>query len=125
MSEYDEDCCLDRYVCANYADLMTEFERAGLKALHIEKKAALHAQEGLEEQASLERRRYIDMNKPGVSEALKMGDSAFMRRIRKRILVEHSDQIDLNRCPKCGRILRTPRAKLCPWCYHNWRDEAS
>jgi hypothetical protein len=125
MNEYDEDDWLDGYVCANYPDLLTDFERAGFEALHIEKKAALHAQEGLEEQASLERRRYIDMNKPGASEALKMGDSAFMRRVRKRILVEHPDQIDLNRCPKCGRIPRTPKAKLCPWCYHNWHDEAS
>ena len=125
MNEYDEDGWLDGYICVNYADLMTDFERAGLKALHTEKKAALHAQEGLEEQASLERQRKIDMNKPGVSEALKMGDSAFMRKIRKRILMEHSDQIELNRCPKCDRIPRTPKAKKCPWCRHSWRDEVS
>ena len=104
---------------------MTDFERAGLKSLHTEKKAALHAQEGLEEQASLERQRQIDMNKPGVYEALKMGDSAFMRKIRKRILMEHSNQIELNRCPKCDRIPRTPKAKQCPWCRHSWRDEVS
>jgi ssDNA-binding Zn-finger/Zn-ribbon topoisomerase 1 len=104
---------------------MTDCERAGLKALHMEKKAALHAQEGLEKQASLERKRYTDMNKPSVSEALKMGDSAFMRKIRKRILMEHSDQIELNRCPKCDRIPRTPKAKQCPWCRHSWRDEVS
>jgi rubrerythrin len=125
MNEYEEDGWLDSYVCVNYADLMNDFERADLKALHAEKKAALHAQEGLEEQASLERERYIDMNKHGVSEALKMGDSAFMRKIRKRILMEHSDQIEVNRCPKCDRIPRTPKAKQCPWCKHSWRDEAS
>ena len=123
---YDEDDWLDFYVYRNYYGLMTDFERAGLEALRTEIKAAYAADRGDEKSASNYAtilRKQTDLNEPAVSEALKMGESAFMRRVRKRILKEHSDQIDLNRCPECGRIPRTPKAKLCPWCYHNWHDE--
>ena len=128
MNEYDEDRWLDGYVCVNYPDLLTDFEKAGLEALLTQRKADYAAQEGDEKAASSYAkilRRQTDLNELAVSEALKMGGFAFMKRIRKRILEEHSDQIDLNRCSECGRIPRTPKAKLCPWCYHNWRDEAS
>lgn len=26
----------------------------------------------------------------------------------------------INRCPKCSKIARTPKAKQCPWCFHDW-----
>jgi ssDNA-binding Zn-finger/Zn-ribbon topoisomerase 1 len=125
--EYDEDNWLDGYVCNNYGELKTDFERAGLEALLAKEKAAYAAKKGDKRSANSYFRtlqRLIDLNEPGVSEALKMGGSAFMRSIRKRILLEHSDQVDLNRCHKCNRIPRTPRARQCPWCHYNWRDEA-
>lgn len=118
-AEYDEDDWLDGYICEHYVDLMTDLERAGLKALLSEGKAT-HEED---ERDARDYRQRIGLDKPGVSEALKMGYTAFKRRVRKRILLEHSEQVDLNRCPRCDKIPRTPKAKQCPWCYHSWRDE--
>ena len=111
-----------------HPDLLTDVERAGLEALLTQRKANYAAQEGNEKAASSFAeilRRQTDLNRSAVTKALKLGESAFMRKIRKRILLEHSDQIDLNRCLKCDRIPRTPRAQQCPWCKHSWRDKAS
>ena len=126
MNEYDEDDWLDGYICFNYSSLMTDSEWAGLEALRIQSKVDYATQRGDEEDANTYAaylRRHTDLNRFAVTKALKMGGSTYTRKIRKRILLEHSDQIDLNRCPKCNRIPRTPKAKLCPWCYHNWHDE--
>ncbi len=29
-------------------------------------------------------------------------------------------EITVNRCPKCSRVVRTPSAKQCMWCKHDW-----
>jgi hypothetical protein len=37
-----------------------------------------------------------------------------------RIFNEHRDELNLNLCPKCFKIARTPLAKQCRFCFHNW-----
>jgi len=38
----------------------------------------------------------------------------------QRLLELHSREF--NRCPSCNGVVRTPAAKLCPWCKHTWRN---
>lgn len=41
--------------------------------------------------------------------------------ISQRVWSEiNSGAIRINRCPECSRIVRTPRAKQCLWCGHDW-----
>ena len=47
---------------------------------------------------------------------------AFMDRTRDRLLADHADDVLVNRCPKCTRIVRTPMAKQCQWCKHKWHS---
>jgi hypothetical protein len=35
-------------------------------------------------------------------------------------LPQSVDKTESKRCPKCDRIARTPEAKQCLWCGHNW-----
>jgi len=47
-------------------------------------------------------------------------DSEVLKFTAKRIYNEHKDDLNLNLCPKCLKIARTPKAKQCRFCFHNW-----
>jgi hypothetical protein len=38
----------------------------------------------------------------------------------RRILGEHTATHRINRCPRCHRVVRTPLARQCFWCGHDW-----
>jgi hypothetical protein len=37
-----------------------------------------------------------------------------------RILRDSADKLSFNRCPRCGKLARTPTAKQCRYCKHDW-----
>lgn len=39
-----------------------------------------------------------------------------------RVIRECYYDLPLNRCPKCARLVRTPIAKQCLWCGHDWHN---
>jgi hypothetical protein len=54
-------------------------------------------------------------------DALKRGVGPFWDRTRKRVLLEfRQGRLQPNRCPECRRIARTPEARQCRWCGHDW-----
>ena len=55
--------------------------------------------------------------------ALEEGAQVFRLRTRERILSEHRVEVFANACPKCGRLPATPKAKMCIWCSHSWRED--
>lgn len=44
----------------------------------------------------------------------------FRKRVVTRIYNENINELDLNRCPKCNGIARTPKARQCRYCKHDW-----
>ena len=42
-----------------------------------------------------------------------------------RILREHPDEVRVNRCPQCHRIVASPNAQQCFWCGNDWHSSAS
>lgn len=50
------------------------------------------------------------------------GFEAFKNRAGQRIYKEHKDELDLNLCPECGKIARTPKAQQCRYCSYNWYE---
>jgi hypothetical protein len=44
----------------------------------------------------------------------------FKKTIAEKVLREHGDQVFINKCPRCGRLARTPLAKQCRHCGHDW-----
>ena len=40
--------------------------------------------------------------------------------IAQYLMEHHSSEIYINNCPKCGKLARTPRAKQCRHCGHDW-----
>lgn len=114
--EYDEDRVLTKYIWDNYYPLLTHLERLGAKAVALKEKESASG----EPMARLLRERWGGENDPAVIQALKDGPGVFRRRVRDRILDEEPSKIIINRCPECGRIVRTPKAKQCLWCGHDW-----
>ena len=51
------------------------------------------------------------------------GDSGwgdFVTSVTTRVLREHGKMLRINRCPKCLTVVRTPMARQCLWCGHDW-----
>ena len=50
------------------------------------------------------------------------GFQEFLEKTAKHILSKHVGEIILNHCPKCGTLVRTPKARQCRFCGHDWHD---
>lgn len=57
---------------------------------------------------------------PEVLSLLESGYDQFEINTAKRILNENINAVFLNNCPKCGRMTRTPNARQCRHCGHDW-----
>lgn len=110
------------YVIRYYAHLMTVPERLANRHL-IGAMKATHGKSDVEAQAEARNvwsfSKWMS-NEPEVLSLAANGYEAFIQRTAARILNEHSDKIFFNRCPKCGRLARTPQARQCRSCGHDW-----
>ncbi len=70
--------------------------------------------------ARLLRERWGAQNHADVVAAISDGPDAFRDRVRDRLLAECADEIFINRCSRCSRVVATPRAQQCLWCGHTW-----
>ena len=61
-----------------------------------------------------------NLGDPAIEQALDEGYEKFQETITLRILQEAREQLKLNRCSACGRIVGTPDAKWCKWCKFDW-----
>jgi ribosomal protein L40E len=109
---------LTKYIVTCYPNLMTFKEKAANKAFLAEEKA-----ENLEP-GNMQRmlRKSWGSSDPDVLSLMANGREEFLRAVRDRIMDEHSDEVFLNYCPKCGALAKTPRAKQCPKCFFSWHD---
>jgi hypothetical protein len=57
-----------------------------------------------------------------VLKLLANGYENFKVTVSTRIWNEHKGELELNLCPKCNKIARTPDAKQCRFCSHSWRE---
>lgn len=62
--------------------------------------------------------RYSD--DPKIQAMIAEGFEAFKIKVATRIFNEHKDELDLNLCPQCGKIARTPKARQCRFCGYTW-----
>ena len=114
--EYDDVRELTRYVWDYHQRLMTEFEQRVGWAHLAEGKAAM----GHPGVAEFILRRHGIVGDQEAAAALADGVETFRRRVCRRVLTEHGADVFVNRCPSCGRVVRTPQAKQCFWCGHDW-----
>ena len=113
------------YVFRYYSHLMTEHERLAYRHLVGTMKATLgrsdvEAQE--EAKGSVFYLRKMLSDHPSVRALASDGFETFVLRTGQRILNDHRDQIVFNCCPQCGALARTPTARQCRACRHDWHN---
>ncbi len=59
---------------------------------------------------------------PEVLELLKDGYDNFVYKFAQRIYENHFHELEINKCPKCKGVARTPQAKQCRYCGNSWRE---
>lgn len=115
--DYDEREVIEQTVYRYYRHLLTPREYQVALAFHAKAKAQAYQDPERED-----RTRAI-MGTLGDSEIdaiVTDGFLEFRRAVVDRILRDHGSGISFNRCPACQRIVRTPLAKQCMWCKHDW-----
>jgi len=113
---------LASYVIRYYGQFMTHQEKLASRHLFGTEKATYGRSDLAAQQ---ETRRHLQMRKllsddPAVLELTKDGANNFMLRTAERIMAAHSNEIYVNRCPRCGEVAKTPKAKQCRFCKHDW-----
>lgn len=116
------------YVVTYYPELMTADERRAdrhlattFKWTHGRSDAA--AQDELRREQSARGRWLSD--DPAVLRLAAEGLEAFRLRTAARILADHREAVFLNYCPKCAGLTRTPKARMCIHCGHDWHHVAA
>jgi hypothetical protein len=51
------------------------------------------------------------------------GFESFKNKVITRVFNDHKEELELNLCPKCKKIARTPQARQCRFCLHTWREK--
>jgi hypothetical protein len=101
------------FVFNGYQHLLTEAERLAWKNLQVGFKQHHAGNDATTRMLST----WLH-HSPEVDALLAGGPEDFYRRVVHRLYVEC--RADLNLCPKCGALCRTPKACLCPACNHTW-----
>ena len=119
IESYDDDDAIRAYILTNFVQLMTALERRvyeyGPLVSSINNWKAQRLYTMCEER---------DGHVPDsdVIAACEVERSVFIDRAVARIRLNHSEKLNLNRCPRCNRVPRTLKARQCPWCFASWRD---
>ncbi len=118
---YDDDVALTGYVWHNYRHLMSDEERLTDMALMGAAKIDAYTKDGVPPgNVKWYHKHFGRLDDPVVARQLIDGTDAFRRRIRDRLLDELPNEVFVNRCGQCNRIVLTPQAKQCRWCGHDW-----
>jgi hypothetical protein len=115
--DYDEEAELNRYVRRYHAGLISRFEMQVEQAAWAREKCT----GATDEHCIRIMARYGRLDDPRIGNALAGGLQAFLDTACRRILNEHPD-LRVNRCPRCHRVSRTPFARQCFWCGHDWHE---
>lgn len=109
------------YLIKYYGSLLTGKEQIAYKhLLHNEKLAANDNAEARERmRAVMLRVGWLSENVEVVT-LFEKGVPAFRQLIADKLYAEHGGESLFNNCPRCQLLARTPLAKQCRYCGHDW-----
>lgn len=110
------------YVIIYYSKLLTDDERKALR--YYRSTVKLEGDTDERRKKMYYKAGWLSTD-PNVLALLENGYEQFAMNCAARILSQHPTDVLLNNCPLCGRLARTPQAKQCRWCGHNWHQSIS
>ncbi len=122
MEEYKEEQVLTRYIWNHYRHLMAPEELQLGKAIIGLEKANSASDPDTQQKM---REKFSGQGNLPIETLLSDGFDSYRESVARRILSENAESVFINRCPKCHKIVGTPKARLCKWCGYNWFDESS
>jgi len=108
-----------KYIIDHYFHLLKDKEKLAWQ--HYSSNAKLEENKNSTTAETYQKYRWLTEYKD-ILELLKDGYDNFEENTAKKILATHEDKIFFNRCPNCGLLARTPQAKQCRYCLHDWHD---
>jgi hypothetical protein len=108
----DEITAQHRYLFNGHRELLTPDEAAAWRNLQVQRMIDLCEYPQVKE---LFRTRWLSKD-PSVLKLLEQGAGPFLHNSLKRL------ESQVQRCPTCGALCRTSRARICPECSHSWFD---
>jgi rhomboid protease GluP len=118
---YIEDSDMQNYILNYFSKFLTEKEAKAIKHDNT-----LSKMKNIDDKDQYEKRKSISLEKgwltddPEILALLKDGIDSLTEKATGRIVKEHSKEIFFNFCPECGKLARTPKAKQCRFCGHDW-----
>ena len=113
------------YVIRYYEDYMTKQEKMALAHLQATMKATHGRSDAAAQEEARNNKPHLRPPLTGDPDVLCLasdGSQPFIERTAQRIFTAHGSEIFLNRCPKCGALAKTPKARQCRACKHDWHD---
>ena len=115
------------YIVNYFGRLLTQNENAALRHNHAMSKIGPKEKYKTLEQYELkvkfyERGNYLFFDSPAVLQLLEKGIENFHITTASRIIEQTPELVYFNRCPRCQQLARTPYAKQCRRCGHNWHN---
>ncbi|MBV9888379.1 MAG: hypothetical protein JO119_17695 [Acidobacteria bacterium] len=112
-----------RYIVRYYGAFMTSQERLANRHLCATSKITRgRSDKSAQEEAIASSKpiRELLSTDPEVKQLAAGGWEAFALSTAQRIDRMHHDEIFFNECPRCGKLAKTPKAKQCWHCHHDW-----
>ena len=116
---------LANYVIRYYVHFMTKSEKLAFRHLSATAKFSHGRTDSTAQQEARSARRVPDGLLSNDTEVLALaqdGMEVFVQRTAERIMAAHQHEIFVNRCPRCGEVAKTPKARQCRLCRHDWHS---
>jgi hypothetical protein len=106
------------YIIIHYLNLLTESEMVALK--HHRHSLKLQELADCELRTKIYLRNQWLSDDPEILRQLDKGYVQFILNCAERVLTDNPGKVYFNLCPVCEKLARTPKAKQCRFCRHDW-----
>jgi hypothetical protein len=112
------------YIARHYSDLFSPTERLAYRRLFLTEKIT-HGRSDAAAQAEAAnhpRHRHEFADDPEILRLAALGYQGFIIKTAERIMAIDGHRMFFNCCSRCGRLARTPKARQCRFCFHDWHS---